>query len=740
MARHAGFSAVGSITEDTVNKVIATYFQQVEGPYFFPMPTTVGVGSAAVTFAGILALDPPTVELHENSGDLVTAHFTFRTTLKAQLSGESQMRTWSLQLDVTGDTQPIAQVSGNQVLVSLNAAQTTISPLVVTVLSGPPLLQAVADALESPDVAQVLTAAVRSLILTATPPMLTANYQHTVPGNFKESNFSVFNWFTISLSAGRIVVRPLEKAITIAVDLAGFSQGDPTQLTDLTAAPGTGTMYLRTVYQTTDPSAPPYLVARNEPPGANIAICFNMGVLQQIVARQVSASIANTPITKKVVLNWVSLGYSQFDLPLRGSQDGLDLHFNATANYGPSVTADGDAYIQAFLQTYDGPTSFIRPDTWHVYVAVVNVDLPWWADVAIGVTEFLLTFLGLFALMVSMFNVSLIGLVADFLQSIQDALSQADAGNIAATAQGQLQSAVGASLSAPWSSPLQGTSFPRWDGDVQCIAFTPDTIDLGVNTWVNFDDAAPQPMATITPSGFPATDVSPIPMQLTLRSDLAKMAGNNLMLVWQVVRDDTGATILTTTIPYTDSSNGPVINHQSQDLYTVNSFTVYCTATLTLGNQVGQIWAGSQQVIIDDNLDRSHSFVHWGPHPVHFHAANWDPKDPIWWEHIRRSRIHRTAVQARCLMLRLKASKEASEPPSWRTIQYFDNLPFPWADLNRYRGPLCEYCFFGGPDKMTPYSEDDWFLRFPQLKFSIGEVPLYFTAKAKQKGLKRAKI
>ena len=22
---------------------------------------------------------------------------------------------------------------------------------------------------------------------------------------------------------------------------------------------------------------------------------------------------------------------------------------------------------------------------------------------------------------------------------------------------------------------------------------------------------------------------------------------------------------------------------------------------------------------------------------------------------------------------------------------------------NQFRGPLCEYCFFGGPDKTTPY-------------------------------------
>ena len=44
MARHGGFAAAATVTEDTVNKVIATYFQQVQGPYFFPYAQTLGSG------------------------------------------------------------------------------------------------------------------------------------------------------------------------------------------------------------------------------------------------------------------------------------------------------------------------------------------------------------------------------------------------------------------------------------------------------------------------------------------------------------------------------------------------------------------------------------------------------------------------------------------------------------------------------------------------------------------------
>jgi hypothetical protein len=38
-----------------------------------------------------------------------------------------------------------------------------------------------------------------------------------------------------------------------------------------------------------------------------------------------------------------------------------------------------------------------------------------------------------------------------------------------------------------------------------------------------------------------------------------------------------------------------------------------------------------------------------------------------------------------------------------------DALPFAWGQLNANRKPLCEYCFFGGPEKTVPFPHDDWF-------------------------------
>jgi len=67
-------------------------------------------------------------------------------------------------------------------------------------------------------------------------------------------------------------------------------------------------------------------------------------------------------------------------------------------------------------------------------------------------------------------------------------------------------------------------------------------------------------------------------------------------------------------------------------------------------------------------------------------------------------------VSARCKMLReVAAQRDFLKPDS--SVFYFDTLPddWPWDELIAHRRPLCEYCFFGGPDKTTPFPEEDWF-------------------------------
>src|SRR5436190_23567205 len=117
MARHAGFAAVASITEGLINSVLASYAESIS-PFLFPLPQTITVGPSAVSFAGVVEMDPPTVELHANPGNLITVHVTFRSQFLAEATGVPQQR-WKVQLTDTVTTNVTTLISNNTVVAAL---------------------------------------------------------------------------------------------------------------------------------------------------------------------------------------------------------------------------------------------------------------------------------------------------------------------------------------------------------------------------------------------------------------------------------------------------------------------------------------------------------------------------------------------------------------------------------------------------------------------------------------------
>jgi hypothetical protein len=61
----------------------------------------------------------------------------------------------------------------------------------------------------------------------------------------------------------------------------------------------------------------------------------------------------------------------------------------------------------------------------------------------------------------------------------------------------------------------------------------------------------------------------------------------------------------------------------------------------------------------------------------------------------RHSKIHRTSVRGRCRFAH-RFSRHVSR------LYYLHELPFPVDQLVANRRQVCDYCFFGGPDKTTP--------------------------------------
>lgn len=101
-----------------------------------------------------------------------------------------------------------------------------------------------------------------------------------------------------------------------------------------------------------------------------------------------------------------------------------------------------------------------------------------------------------------------------------------------------------------------------------------------------------------------------------------------------------------------------------------------------------------------DKLDRSHAFVRW-KHTVwrRFYYVENSAGEKVrfeeGWPIERLSKIHRTAFPGRCHFADRYSESTTME------FEYFNDLPYDHDKLEtpEVRQHLCDYCFFGGPDK-----------------------------------------
>lgn len=117
----------------------------------------------------------------------------------------------------------------------------------------------------------------------------------------------------------------------------------------------------------------------------------------------------------------------------------------------------------------------------------------------------------------------------------------------------------------------------------------------------------------------------------------------------------------------------------------------------TLGDRTENLFNQTVRLRADDPLDRRHPFVHWHavvPLPSFVPGPDGTlHKNGIPFAQ-RTSKIHRTDLPGRCLFADGFARDVRPD--------YLDELPFPESDLVTQRDRLCDYCFFGGPDKSVP--------------------------------------
>ena len=737
---------MASLQHTVINGQLANQFANA-GPFFFPLPTTIATGGSTVTLGGVADIAAPTVELHPNPNDNVIVHYAFFVTVRAEINGGGAT-TRRVRLDGTATLPFLLGPVNGRILLQVNPANVTLSPLTVTTLGGPPLPPPVVAALQSQQLANAANNALHQLPIFTLQDLGPAQLLRVQPGSFKKANFSEFDWFTVRLTVSGMTHRVFEGAVTAAVDFAGITQGDRNQLVDLTHSHGGGVIYTWQIGPESDPNAAPVLVAQQHKLPST-AVLFNIGVLTSITLNQITPQIDGTPMTKQVKLRRVVCEYAHFHKPLRGWEDALLLRAFAVS-HGAGVEAF--AYLQPTIRLYTGWSSDAQkayPPTWLLMVGDVEVPMPFWMEVAI-------TFLQMLSVVLCTVFIEVLAVIALFaglsvdeiIDKINEVFDEVDPVNIANQAKQGL-AGVGADIGLPATASF--------------ISMTPDGIDVGFGVGGDVPPQLPtEPAidASIAPTAWSVYNRKAIVTSVKLGARADKLKRNALMARWVVRRKDTNAVIVTGAKPYNDGvDNGISIPHHSEALYRVGEYSVECTLTMSLASQAADIWSGTITLTIQDDLDRWASisdehgvahhdlplvpgkgrhrpFVEWGPRTVRYPSA-WlqrqlAPYNPdlalrhmtndqiaayaeaareagedFFWSRISRSRIHRTAVAARCKMLRQVS--DIYHADRFFGLRFRDYLPFTWDNIDLHRTELCDYCFWGGPDKTTPFPAYDWF-------------------------------
>ncbi len=350
------------------------------------------------------------------------------------------------------------------------------------------------------------------------------------------------------------------------------------------------------------------------------------------------------------------------------------------------------------LQTWDGPTAFLsgRPDYWFIKVYDPDIELPWWVSVGlilIGVA------LPGFALPV----VTLLdGIIPGVLGNVADQVRRtAQAGVSAKTQEFGLSSVT---------TQLATQRLPLTPAGISGVRYAMDGEGIDVYSTAYLataQDTSPDRSILLTVDGTRIRDgggwttgfrhTAPIVFAASIKPGVVDAWDGDVRASWEVRRSDTHEVVLTQDLPTStrfraanSGVGGPtplrvVIDRRDATIATIPGFDLALRIYRPLLGRTKEIGSAKVVLTVADRLDRTHPYVWW---------AGWAAGT------YKESALHRTAVPGRCEM--------ADRGPIRTKFNYLDALPFPKAEIELHRVSdqerdhhlkVCDYCFYGGPDK-----------------------------------------
>lgn len=643
MPHHAGYAAVAVIRQSVLQDAINIYHRAGVFPTRFsdemPVPDlTRPGGTGAMRLAWELFLDAPRITLLASSSGAIPVTVRLVGPLRLRQPGETEL-TYQVKVDVDVQLSPTAVVNGGSLQVGLSYERLLVRRFQVRTLVAPAMPEWLSDLVNSPFARLLVQAKLRDELRNATASSPLVLDQ------------VVAQLSTLGLRLTDTAFKILDGAICIGLGVGGTSSSSPFRLS--------GSADALTNF------CPSYsnIAFAMHPDIANLLFTLTQGLIAVQARVQAGVTIDN--------INF------RLENAERGEEGG---HLRVE---GGASRAEGSAGFELLIKPLISSTRIgIRLYRFNLR------SLPWWTYLLGILSAGIVTPIGT----VGIFSAIVNSLSVRIASSLTDAVSGA------------------ASVARTNVVTLPGAAAPTVNLSTDFVAFGGDGILATLSASPNWGGA----VRIAGPQTIGPTDPAQVRFNLVGTGSLFHPADPSVRIRWWARRLDTGVTLLES-----DNSLGApnamefVLDTMRPEFARAVSFAIHCRIYRPDAAMTVELYSGSTTLWITDTLDRTRPFVRWRhvafvPQVrLHLDGAGRQIRVTEGYQDVaRRSKIHRTAVPGRCRFAHRYSLHVLTAPdprrPDAPALEYLDELPFPRADLVLRRREVCDYCFFGGPDKTVP--------------------------------------
>jgi hypothetical protein len=264
-----------------------------------------------------------------------------------------------------------------------------------------------------------------------------------------------------------------------------------------------------------------------------------------------------------------------------------------------------------------------------------------------------------------------------------------------------------ASFNSKFTFTLPNTEFPEITIQPNDIVVGTDGLTTWLMTTVSYESFASLTIpATNNAPNWSVHNRKPIQVKFSAPEGFYHPDDTQVRIRWQVFAETKSNLIINRDEAINKSWTFSLpkvcfIDHAKEEWEAFEKYIITCMVYRPWGQTTQEYFFKEISVIINDRLNREKPYVQW-KHSVYYKGYSGKKNDPNrksigWIEEKRTSQIHKTDPDERCLFVDnypLGFDKD--------DLIYLDTLPFNEADIKLHLKEICEYCFFGGPDKLHP--------------------------------------